>query len=82
MQRVAIARAIAHRPQILIADEPTGNLDSQSELQILDLFDQLHAEGLTIAVVTHSRVVADRAQRTIRLRDGKLENNAPPEVSK
>lgn len=73
MQRVAIARAIAHRPKLLIADEPTGNLDSQSELQILDLFDQLHSEGLTIAVVTHSAVVANRARRTIRLRDGRLD---------
>jgi len=72
MQRVAIARAIAHDPALLIADEPTGNLDSQSEQQILDVFDTLHASGLTIVVVTHSQVVAERASSQLRLRDGKL----------
>jgi len=72
MQRVAIARAIAHDPKLLIADEPTGNLDSQSEQQILDLFDNLHADGLTIAVVTHSQVVAARASSKLSLHDGKL----------
>lgn len=73
MQRVAIARAIAHDPALLIADEPTGNLDSQSEQQILDVFDTLHANGLSIVVVTHSQVVAERASSQLRLRDGKLE---------
>lgn len=72
MQRVAIARAIAHDPALLIADEPTGNLDSQSEQQILDLFENLHTDGLTIAVVTHSRVVAARASSELSLRDGQL----------
>jgi len=72
MQRVAIARAIAHDPALLIADEPTGNLDSQSEQQILDVFDTLHASGLTIVVVTHSQVVAERASSQLRLRDSKL----------
>ncbi len=72
-QRVAIARALANNPPLLLADEPTGNLDSNKAKEILDLFDRLHAErAMTLIVVTHSADVAQRAHRTIHLRDGQV----------
>ncbi|MBN1240523.1 MAG: ABC transporter ATP-binding protein [Gammaproteobacteria bacterium] len=71
-QRVAIARALVTSPSILLADEPTGNLDSQTTVEILALFDELHADGQTIIVVTHEPEVAEHSQRVIRLRDGKI----------
>jgi putative ABC transport system ATP-binding protein len=71
-QRVAIARAIVMRPDVLLADEPTGNLDRGSGGVVLDLLDTLHARGLTLLVVTHDPDVARRAQRVIILRDGKI----------
>ncbi|RMD75548.1 MAG: ABC transporter ATP-binding protein [Lentisphaerae bacterium] len=77
-QRVAIARALANNPIILLADEPTGNLDSQSEAEILDIFRQLHAEGKTLVVVTHDDAVAHQAQRIIRLHDGKIVEDTNP----
>jgi putative ABC transport system ATP-binding protein len=69
-QRVAIARALANRPTLLLADEPTGALDSAGAAEVLDLFRRLHATGQTILMVTHSREVASGAQRIVRMRDG------------
>ena len=74
-QRVAIARALVMRPSILLADEPTGNLDSQTGEEIMGLFERLHAEGNTIILVTHERDIADHAHRTIHIRDGKIEKD-------
>ena len=72
-QRVAIARALVTDPSIVLADEPTGNLDSSTGEEILSLFDELHDQGHTLVVVTHEKEVADRAKRAIRLRDGRVE---------
>ncbi|HYH52446.1 MAG TPA: ABC transporter ATP-binding protein [Acidimicrobiia bacterium] len=71
-QRVAIARALVGGPSLLLADEPTGNLDSVTAASILDLFDSLHAQGLTLAVVTHDDAVSRRAQRRVRTVDGRV----------
>ncbi|WP_420118569.1 ABC transporter ATP-binding protein [Micromonospora sp.] len=69
-QRVAVARAIVGRPQVLLCDEPTGNLDSRSAADVLDLFDELHGDGLALIVVTHDMAVADRSPRSISVMDG------------
>ncbi len=71
-QRVAIARALVGRPRLLLADEPTGNLDSQASADVLALFDELHAEGQTIVLVTHDPGIAARLPRQIRLHDGRV----------
>jgi len=71
-QRVAIARALVTRPQIVLADEPTGNLDQAAGHQVLALLEELHADGTTIAVITHDRDIAGRLPRQIRLRDGRV----------
>jgi putative ABC transport system ATP-binding protein len=76
-QRVAIARALVGRRALLLADEPTGNLDSVSGGRILDLLLDLHAGGTTIAVITHDREVADRLGRKVVLRDGRIEDDRP-----
>jgi putative ABC transport system ATP-binding protein len=76
-QRVAIARAILNRPSILLADEPTGNLDSTTTREILDIFDQIHREGQTIIIVTHEDEVAARCKRVVRLRDGMVSSDLP-----
>ena len=76
-QRVAIARALVNHPPLLLADEPTGNLDSKTSAEILDMFDQLHAEGITIVLVTHDPEVGARAQRVVRLKDGLVESDGP-----
>jgi putative ABC transport system ATP-binding protein len=71
-QRVAIARALVTNPSILLADEPTGNLDSQTTVEIMALFDELHADGQTIIVVTHEPDIAAHSERVARLRDGRI----------
>jgi putative ABC transport system ATP-binding protein len=75
-QRVAVARALVHRPAVVFADEPTGNLDSESTQSILDLFLRLNADGQTIVMVTHNPTVAGAARRTIAMRDGLIEPGA------
>jgi len=75
-QRVAIARALVNQPQIILADEPTGNLDSKSEKEVLGIFHDLHRAGLTVILVTHNQEIADHAQRTIRIRDGIIQEGA------
>jgi putative ABC transport system ATP-binding protein len=72
-QRVAIARALVTDPALILADEPTGNLDSQSSAEVLAIFDELHAAGRTIVLITHEAEVAAAAQRTVRIRDGVLD---------
>ena len=74
-QRAAIARALVGKPAILMADEPTGNLDSQTGRAILETFEELHAKGLTLIMVTHDDKIADRCQRVVRLADGALESD-------
>jgi putative ABC transport system ATP-binding protein len=72
-QRVAVARALVNEPRLLLADEPTGNLDEATGREILDIFRTLHADGRTLVVVTHSREVAEVAERVVRIRDGQIE---------
>ncbi len=76
-QRVAIARALVNQPSLLLADEPTGNLDSRTSAEILDLFKQLHGEGQTIVIVTHEEDIASHARRIVRLRDGRIFSDHP-----
>jgi putative ABC transport system ATP-binding protein len=74
-QRVAIARALATKPSIILADEPTGALDTQTGEEILTLFDELKAQGMTIVMITHDPEVSERAERVIWIRDGLIEKN-------
>ena len=74
-QRVAIARALANDPAVVLADEPTGNLDSETGKEIMELFKVMNEEGRTLVVVTHNPMVASYANRTILLRDGRIVNS-------
>jgi putative ABC transport system ATP-binding protein len=75
-QRVAIARALVTHPSILLADEPTGNLDSQTTIEIMQLFDELHAEGHTLIVVTHEDEIAQHCHRVVEMKDGRVFNDS------
>lgn len=74
-QRVAVARALVNFPSIILADEPTGNLDSKTSIEIMGLFDEIHAKGNTVILVTHEEDIAEHAHRIIRLRDGVIESD-------
>ena len=74
-QRVAVARALVNKPSILLADEPTGNLDTKTGEEIMGLFEELHRQGNTIILVTHEESVAEHAHRIIRVRDGSIESD-------
>jgi putative ABC transport system ATP-binding protein len=74
-QRVAVARALVTRPSIILADEPTGNLDTKTGEEIMALFEELHHQGNTIILVTHEADIAEHAHRVVRLRDGKIETD-------
>ncbi len=79
MQRVAIARSLSNDPLVLLADEPTGNLDTTTGEEIMDIFARLHARGRTILMVTHEEHIAAHSERVISLRDGEIERDAPTE---
>lgn len=81
-QRVAIARALVTRPSILLADEPTGNLDSKTSADIMALFSRLHADGQTIIMVTHEQEIASHAERLITLRDGRIASDETHEATR
>ena len=74
-QRVAVGRALVNKPSIILADEPTGNLDSKTSIEIMNLFDEIHAAGNTVILVTHEEDIAKHADRIIRLRDGMVESD-------
>jgi putative ABC transport system ATP-binding protein len=76
-QRVAIARALANRPRLLLADEPTGELDQATGQQIVSLFERVHADGTTVVVVTHDPAIAARSPRVLFMRDGRLDGGTP-----
>lgn len=79
-QRVAVARALVNNPSLILADEPTGNLDTKTSIDIMRLFDQIHAAGNTIVLVTHEEDIAQYAERIVRLRDGRIESDVMNEA--
>ena len=82
-QRVAVARALVNKPSIILADEPTGNLDSKTSVEIMNLFNEIHANGNTVILVTHEEDIAAHAHRIIRLRDGLIESDSQnPNIKK
>lgn len=81
-QRVAIARALVNHPAIILADEPTGNLDSKTSYEIMDLFDALYDQGNTIIIVTHEPDIAERTRRIVKMRDGRVESDDPTDKTK
>jgi putative ABC transport system ATP-binding protein len=80
-QRVAIARALVNDPAIILADEPTGNLDTKTSYEIMDIFEKINASGNTVVLVTHEEDIAHRAKRVIRLRDGIIESDAQKQLA-
>jgi putative ABC transport system ATP-binding protein len=74
-QRVAIARALVNNPSIILADEPTGNLDTKTSYEIMEIFNKIHRDGNTVVLVTHEEDISKYAHRIIRLRDGELESD-------
>jgi putative ABC transport system ATP-binding protein len=78
-QRVAVARALVNSPAIILADEPTGNLDTRTSYEIMGLFEQIHKAGNTVILVTHEQDIAMHAHRIVRLRDGLIESDLPNE---
>ncbi|MCW3123476.1 MAG: transporter ATP-binding protein [Flavipsychrobacter sp.] len=78
-QRVAIARALINNPSLLLADEPTGNLDTKTSIEIMELFGAIHEQGNTVVLVTHEEDIAKYTQRIIRIRDGVMESDSPPD---
>ncbi|NRT12875.1 ABC transporter ATP-binding protein [Flavobacterium sp. 14A] len=80
-QRVAVARALVNKPSIILADEPTGNLDSKTSVEIMTLFNEIHAQGNTVILVTHEEEIAEYAHRVIRLRDGVVESDIRKEMT-
>ena len=76
-QRVAVARALVNKPSIILADEPTGNLDSKTSEEIMNLFEEIHKKGNTIIVVTHAEEIAQHAYRIVRIKDGMIESDTP-----
>ena len=74
-QRVAVGRALVNKPSIILADEPTGNLDTKTSIEIMEIFEKIHSEGNTVILVTHEPDIADHAHRIIRLRDGLVESD-------
>ncbi len=81
-QRVAIARAIAQAPPIILADEPTGNLDSNSSKEIMGILQKLHSEGRTVILITHDNEIANQAKRVIKIKDGRIEADSDTSMSK